>query len=80
MVAGVFADRADVLKERPGGHEVARVQDDEGQHVKEEDIAGEHSRRLLVDRVHDATHNQTNADQKARLRHPDGDFVVHMKA
>lgn len=72
-------DRADVLKERPGGHEVARVQDDGGQHVEEEDIAGEHSRGLLMDREHDATHNQTDADEKARLWHPDGDLVVHME-
>ena len=56
---------ANILKERPGGHEVARVKDNWGQHVKEENIAGEHCRGLLVDRVHDGTHNQTNADEKA---------------
>lgn len=76
----MITDRADVLKERPGGHEVARVQDDWGQHVQKKDVAGEHSRRLLVDRVHDAAYNQTDADQKAGLWHPDGDLVVHVEA
>lgn len=74
-----MTDRADVLEERPGGHEVPRVQDDGGQHVEEEDIGGEHSRGLLVNRVHDGPHDQTNADQKAGLWHPDGDLVVHME-
>ena len=72
-------DRADVLKERPGGHEVARVQDNGGQHVEEEGVAGQHRGGLLVDRVHDATNDQTNADEEARLRNPDSDLVVHME-
>lgn len=75
----MVTDRADVLKEGPGGHEVARVQHDGGQHVEEEDVAGEHSGGLLVDRVHDATHNQTDADQEAGLGHPDGDLVVNVE-
>lgn len=74
-----MTDRANVLKERPGGHEVARVQDDGGQHVKEEDAAGEHGGRLLVDRVHDAAHNQPDGDQEARLGHPDGDLLVDVE-
>lgn len=44
-----FTHGAHVLEEQPGGHEVARVQDDRGEHVKEEDIAAENSWRLLVD-------------------------------
>lgn len=72
-------DRADVLEERPGGHEVARVQDDGGQHVEEEDAAGEHSGGLLVDRVHDAPHDQPDADEETSLWHPDGDLVVHVE-
>lgn len=72
-------DRADVLEERPGGHEVARVQHDGRQHVQEEDVAGEHGRRLLVDRVHDAAHDQADADQQAGLWHPHCDLVVHVE-
>lgn len=78
-LGGSVTDRADILKERPGGHEVARVQDDGGQHVKEEDTAGEHSRGLLVDGVHDASHNQPDTDEETRFWHPDGDLVVHME-
>lgn len=70
--------RADVLEEGPGGHEVARVQDDGGQHVKEEDTAGEHGGGLLVDQVHDAPHSQPDADEETGFWHPDGDLVVHM--
>lgn len=70
---------ADVLKKRPGGHEVAGVQDDGGQHVQKEDVAGESGRGLLFDRVHDGTNNQTNADQKTWLRNPDGDLVINME-
>lgn len=76
---GSVTDRADVLEERPGGHEVARVQDDGGKHVKEEDTAGEHSRGLLVDGVHDASHNQPDADEETGFWYPDGDLVVHME-
>lgn len=77
---GALTHRADVLEERPGGHEVARVQDDGGQHVKEEDAAGEHGGGLLVDRVHDAPHDQPDADEETGFRHPDGDLVVDVEA
>lgn len=76
---GSVTDRADILEERPGGHEVARVQDDGGQHVKEEDTAGEHSGGLLMDGVHDASHNQPDTDEETSFWHPDGDLVVHME-
>lgn len=76
---GSVTDRADILEERSGGHEVARVQNDGGQHVKEEDAAGEHSGGLLVDGVHDASHYQPDADQETRFWHPNGDLVVHME-
>lgn len=76
---GSVTDRADILEERPGGHKVARVQDDGGQHVKEEDTAGEHSGGLLMDGVHDASHNQPDTDEETSFWHPDGDLVVHME-
>lgn len=41
--------RADVFEERPGGHEVAAVEDDGREHVEEEDVGAEDSRGLLFD-------------------------------
>lgn len=75
----MVTDRANVLEKWPGGHKVARVEDNRGQQVEEEDVAAEHSRWLLVDRVHDAPHDQTNGDQEAGLWHPDSDLFVHME-
>lgn len=41
--------RADILKERPGGHEVAAVEDDGWEHVKEEDVGAEDGGGLFFD-------------------------------
>lgn len=70
-------NRADVLKKRPCGKKSSLIR---GQW--KEACRGRRpccSRGLLVDPVHDATNNQTNADQKAQLWHPDGDLVVYIK-
>lgn len=32
-----------------------------------------------MDGVHDASHNQADADEQTRLWHPDGDLVVHVE-
>lgn len=70
---------ANVLKEGASGHEVARVQHDGGQHVEEEDVAGEHGWRFLVHSVHDGPNNEAHSDQQAGFWHPDGDLIVNVE-
>lgn len=76
---GVPQHRAHVLEEWPGGHEVAAVQDDRREHVEEEDVGAEHGGGLLFDRVHDAAHDEADADEEAGLRDPDGDLLVDVE-
>lgn len=76
---GVPQHRAHVLEERPRGHEVAAVEDDERQHVEEEDVGVEDSGGLLFDRVHDGAHDEADGNQQAGLRDPDGDFMVNVE-
>lgn len=76
---GVPQHRANVLEERPGGHEVAAVEDDGREHVKEEDVGAEDGGGLLFDRVHDAADDKADGDQEAGLRDPDSDFMVNVE-
>lgn len=76
---GVPQHRADVLEERPGGHEVAAVEDDGWEHVEEEDVGAEDSGGLLFDRVHDGAHDEADANKEAGLWDPDGDLMVNVE-
>lgn len=74
---GIPQHCAHVFKERPCGHEVATVQDDGREHVKEEEVWGEDGRGLFLHWVHDATDNEADANQEAGLWDPDGNFTVN---
>lgn len=62
---GVPQHRTHVLKERPGGHEVAAVEHDGREHVEEEDVGADDSRRLLFDRFHDGTNDEADGNEEA---------------
>lgn len=76
---GVPQHRAGVLEERPGGHEVAAVEDDGWEHVEEEDVGAEDSGGLLFDWVHDGADDEADGNQEAGLWDPDGDFMVNVE-
>lgn len=71
--------RATVFEERPGGHEVAAVEDNWWEHVEEEGVGAEGGGGLLFDCVHDASDNEADHDQEAGLRDPDSDFMVNVE-
>lgn len=77
---GVPEDGADVLEERAGGHEVARVQHDGGQEVQEEHVCLHGGRRLLVDTKDNAPEQKADHDEEAALGHDCGQLVVEMEA
>ena len=76
---GVPQHCADVLEERPGGHEVAVVEDDGREHVEEEDVWAEDGGGLLFDWVHDGADDEADANEEAGLWDPDGDFMVNVE-
>ncbi|TEA11139.1 hypothetical protein DBR06_SOUSAS7210054, partial [Sousa chinensis] len=64
---GVPEDGADVLKERAGGHEIARVQHDGGEEVQEKHIRLHGRGGFLIHSENNPTQQKSNHDEKAAL-------------
>lgn len=73
-------DGANVLKERPGGHEVTTLQDDGWQEIQEVDARIHDRRRFVVSAKNDGAHQNPNDDEETALRHEARQSVVKAEA
>lgn len=74
----VNQDGAHVAEEQLVGHEVARIQDDLGQQVEEEDGGCQGEGLHLVCPVDDAAQDPTDEDEEGTLRDHTGQAVVQL--
>lgn len=73
-------DGADVLKEGPGGHEVAALQDDGWKEVQEVDARIHDWRRPVVGAEDDGAHQKAHCDEDAAFWHAARQPAVQMEA
>ena len=73
-------DCAQVVEEQPVGHEVARVQDDRGQHEEEEGVRGEGGGHLVRRDDQQEPDYYADHDQQAGLGEDRGKLGGHVEA